>query len=99
MNSWAMGFFWAGVVAVGMINKAIGLCMKSDRFSMPAESAPWRLVKRTIGLPATFGVRHAQSYGIWATVPPRIESITIALFVLLNIVLSVIGYTFFPGNM
>ncbi|KAK7223108.1 hypothetical protein V2G26_011111 [Clonostachys chloroleuca] len=96
---WAMGFFWAGVVAVGMINKAIGLCMKSDRFSMPAESAPWRLVKRTIGLPATFGVRHAQSYGIWATVPPRIESITIALFVLLNIVLSVIGYTFFPGNM
>ena len=54
--------------------------------------------KRYIALPATFGYRTSQPFG-WYTVPPRIQSLTIFAFVLLNVVFCAYGYRVFPGNM
>ncbi|ETS81728.1 hypothetical protein PFICI_06730 [Pestalotiopsis fici W106-1] len=49
-------------------------------------------------LPATFGYRKAQPFG-WYTVPPRIQSLTILLFIIMNFVFTVHGYHVFPENL
>jgi hypothetical protein len=56
-------------------------------------------VKRTISTPASFGRRCAQDYGGWATVPPRLQSLTILLFIILNVGCSIHGYRIFEGHM
>ncbi|RYP91316.1 hypothetical protein DL770_002550 [Monosporascus sp. CRB-9-2] len=55
-------------------------------------------LKRHVTLPATFGYRSAEPFG-WYTVPPRIQSITILAFTIMNIVFCVHGYRVFPGNL
>ena len=60
-------------------------------------SLPYVFLKRYIFIPATFGYRCSQSVQ-WCTIPPRIQSITIASFVLLNIVLCSISYEVFEDN-
>ncbi|RYP05445.1 hypothetical protein DL764_003794 [Monosporascus ibericus] len=55
-------------------------------------------LKRHVTLPATFGYRNAEPFG-WYTVPPRIQSITILAFAIMNIVFCVHGYRVFPGNL
>ena len=62
------------------------------------KSFPSTWWKRYIALPATFGYRSSQPFG-WYTVPPRIQSLTILAFVLLNIVFCAYGYRVFPGNL
>lgn len=54
--------------------------------------------KRYVALPATFGYRSSQPFG-WYTVPPRIQSLTIFAFVVVNIVFCAQGYRVFPGNL
>jgi predicted ferric reductase len=54
-------------------------------------------LRRHIIIPATFGYRCSQNIR-WCTIPPRIQSITIASFVLLNIVLCSISYDVFSDN-
>ncbi|KAF2714712.1 hypothetical protein K504DRAFT_456908 [Pleomassaria siparia CBS 279.74] len=61
-------------------------------------SLPYALLKRYIVIPAvTFGYRCSQNIR-WCTIPPRIQSLTIASFVLLNIVLCCISYSVFENN-
>ncbi|RYO96839.1 hypothetical protein DL765_011412 [Monosporascus sp. GIB2] len=55
-------------------------------------------IRRHVTLPATFGYRNAQPFG-WYTVPPRIQTITILAFTIMNIVFCVHGYRVFPGNL
>ncbi|KAF7534078.1 hypothetical protein G7054_g6526 [Neopestalotiopsis clavispora] len=55
-------------------------------------------LKAHVFLPATFGYRKAQPFD-WYTVPPRIQSLTILLFILINIVFTVHGYHVFPENL
>lgn len=55
-------------------------------------------LKRYVTLPATFGYRSSQPFG-WYTVPPRIQSLTILAFVVMNIVFCTQGYRVFPGNL
>ncbi|RYP72046.1 hypothetical protein DL769_004533 [Monosporascus sp. CRB-8-3] len=55
-------------------------------------------LKRHVTLPATFGYRNAQPFG-WYTVPPRIQSVTILAFTIMNLVFCVHGYRVFPGNL
>ncbi|KAI1078820.1 ferric reductase like transmembrane component [Whalleya microplaca] len=57
-----------------------------------------RWIRRYVTVPATFGYRTAQPFG-WYTVPPRIQSLTIFAFVVMNIVFCVHGYHVFPGNL
>ncbi|KAJ9149326.1 Ferric reductase like transmembrane component [Pleurostoma richardsiae] len=59
---------------------------------------PHMWLKRYITVPATFGYRCAQNVG-WCTIPPRIQSLTILAFILLNVFFCVHGYRVFRGNM
>ncbi|RDL40881.1 uncharacterized protein BP5553_00860 [Venustampulla echinocandica] len=61
-------------------------------------SVPYTLMKRYITVPATFGVTHAQAIR-WCTIPTRVQSLTIAVFVVVNIVLCSIDYYVFQYNM
>ena len=95
-----MGLFWAAVVAVGAVNRVMRHIEARRRTSpLSSESSSWRWMKRCIGTPASLGRRCAQDYGGWCTVPPLIQSLTIGMFVLLNVVCSVHGYIIFPGHM
>lgn len=58
----------------------------------------YTLLKRYVTVPATFGVTHAQAIR-WCTIPTRIQSLTIAAFVIVNIVLCSIDYYVFQYNM
>jgi hypothetical protein len=59
---------------------------------------PYTWLKRFVTIPATFGYRCSQNLG-WCTIPPRIHSLTIAAFVIVNVVLCSINYHTFPGNL
>ncbi|GJN79677.1 hypothetical protein PLIIFM63780_003195 [Purpureocillium lilacinum] len=92
----AMNIFWIAVVAVGVSYRlfliASGLCGRQASWPTrgPAVSTK-KWVQRNITIPAAFGYRCAQDVW-WGTIPPRVESITILLFFLLNVVLSIWGY-------
>lgn len=55
-------------------------------------------LKAYLIIPAAFGYKKAQPFD-WYTVPPRIETLTILLFVIMNIVFTVYGYYVFPENL
>jgi predicted ferric reductase len=59
---------------------------------------PTAWIRRHLTVPATFGNRCSQPYG-WCTVPPRIQSLTILLFVALNFVLCTCSYELTTGNL
>lgn len=55
-------------------------------------------LQRYLSTPATFGRRCSQDFG-WYTVPPRVQSVTLLIFVILNIVSCIHGYHVFTDNM
>jgi hypothetical protein len=59
----------------------------------------YMMLKRYITVPATFGYTRSQNLGWWGTIPTRSQSLTIAAFVLLNIVLCSISYHVFEDNL
>ncbi|RYC82960.1 hypothetical protein BFJ63_vAg14155 [Fusarium oxysporum f. sp. narcissi] len=87
---WAMGIFWGLVIGVGIMNRALG-----QFFSIQGRNRSW--VSRNILLPATLGRRCVQDYGGWGTLPPRMQTLTLILFVLVNIACSIHGYEIFEG--
>ncbi|CAG9992949.1 unnamed protein product [Clonostachys byssicola] len=92
-----MGIFWAVVVAVGVVNRALlkwEACRPRASWTQQRRHV-W--FKRNILAPATFGRRCVQDFGGWGTLPPRVQTLTLTLFVLINIVCSVHGYRFFEG--
>ncbi|KAF2864728.1 ferric reductase like transmembrane component-domain-containing protein [Massariosphaeria phaeospora] len=112
---WALYYFWAAVVGIGVGTRLIALIQGFKRQewqpspegeSMLNErvqrnripSLLYVLSKRHIITPATFGYRCSQNMG-WCTVPPRIQSLTITTFVLLNVVLCSIDYRVTEGNL
>ncbi|KAG9253709.1 ferric reductase like transmembrane component-domain-containing protein [Emericellopsis atlantica] len=94
---WAMGYFWLVVVAIAMVSRAIDVC-EARRGAFPRQGSMRRWLKRNVQTPSTLGRRCAQDYGGWATVPPRIQSLTIGAFVVLNVWCSVHGYKIVPHN-
>ncbi|KAF4446879.1 hypothetical protein F53441_9510 [Fusarium austroafricanum] len=100
----AMIIFWVVVVAIGVLNHAIlkfaNLQLVRNHTSKSGGRL-WNLYTWTINritVPATFGDRCAQKVG-WGTVPPQIQSWTLFVFLLLNVVLSIIGIRIVPINM
>lgn len=115
-----MYYFWAVVVAVGMLFRLSALVTgirkqggwqaipdseddeSSEDFSRKVKpgilSLPGTYLKRYITIPATFGYRCSQSIG-WCTLPPRIQSLTVLAFVIINFVLCSVNYFAFPGNL
>ncbi|KAF5676147.1 ferric reductase Fre2p [Fusarium heterosporum] len=100
----AMIIFWVIVIAIGVVNHAIYQIVNLQivRNHSPKYGGQlWNLYSWTIGrinVPATFGNRCAQKVG-WGTVPPRLQSLTLFAFLLLNIALSIHGYRIVPVNM
>lgn len=98
-----MVVFWAVVVAIGILNH-VGQHIAALRMVRSKPSGPGSKLSnfytRTLGsitTPATFGDRCAQKIG-WGTVPPRIQSLTLVAFLLVNIALSIHGYRITPEN-
>lgn len=50
-----------------------------------------RWAKKSLLLPATFG-QHCSQNIWWCTIPPRIQSLTLVAFLLLNVGCSIQGY-------
>ncbi|VUC23401.1 unnamed protein product [Clonostachys rosea] len=94
---WAMGVFWVMVVAVGLVNRALVRweMYRAPFFKAKQQSGAW--FKRNITAPATFGRRCVQDFGGWGTLPPRVQTLTLMLFVLINIACAVHGYRIFEG--
>ncbi len=70
----------------------------NDEFKKPSiRTLPYALLKRLIIIPATFGYRCSQNIR-WCTIPPRIQSLTITSFVLLNIIFCTCSYPVIEGN-
>ncbi|EPE06998.1 ferric-chelate reductase [Ophiostoma piceae UAMH 11346] len=61
-------------------------------------SRPGVWLQRYVVLPATFGYKCAQDFG-WYTVPPRVQTLTLAAFTAINIYACFTGYRVFTGNM
>jgi hypothetical protein len=92
-----MGVYWAAIVAIGIFARSW------SRFSMRRRSnatesrlAAW--YKANVSVPMAFGSSCPRDAG-WATVPPRDQALAAVLFLALNILLSVIGYRIFEGNL
>ena len=94
---WAMGYFWLAVVAIAMVNRIVDV-HEARRRRLPRQGTLRRWLKRNVQVPATLGRRCAEDYGGWATVPPRIQSLTIGAFILLNVWCSIHGYRIVPHN-
>ncbi|KAL7941304.1 ferric reductase like transmembrane component domain-containing protein [Trichoderma barbatum] len=95
--------FWAAVVFVGVAYKAhLAIsqlyCSRHsfDSVGVYTETGSW--FKRNVAIPATFGYRCAQN-AWWATIPPRIQTLTITVFLLMNIVFNVHGYRIIDENL
>ena len=51
-----------------------------------------------ITLPATFGYRHIQPWAAFCTIPTRLQSILLFVYVALNFIFCCIDYHTFEGN-
>jgi hypothetical protein len=61
-------------------------------------SRPHSWLKRYITIPAAFGDRCSRPLG-WCTIPPRAQTVTIAAFIALNMVLCCANYRLTEGNL
>lgn len=114
-GSWYMYYFWIAIVTFGTSTRLTSLFAryitheKSEsaaasftrsgsvkRRSMVGRPKAW--IKRHITIPAAFGDRCSQPYG-WCTIPPRLQSLTICAFVMLNFWLSICSYQLTDGNL
>ncbi|PTB63301.1 hypothetical protein BBK36DRAFT_1171544 [Trichoderma citrinoviride] len=94
--------FWAAVVFVGLGNKAYlavsdFYCSRQsfDVTGVWTDTGSW--FKRNVAIPATFGYRCAQNVW-WATIPSRIQTLTITVFLWMNVVFCVHGYRIIDDN-
>ncbi|RMZ76995.1 hypothetical protein DV738_g4604, partial [Chaetothyriales sp. CBS 135597] len=94
---WAMVIFWVVVVVIGLTHKLLAYWEISSKRSVNAQGRSSLWFKRNVVTPATFGQRCVQDFGGWGTVPPRVQTLTLVLFLLLNIACSVHGYRAFDG--
>ncbi|KAF2819445.1 ferric-chelate reductase [Ophiobolus disseminans] len=112
---WYMYYFWMAVIIVGISTRLVTLITNTEhgkRYHPISDSEstvratrsrsiigfPKAWMKRFVTIPATFGDRCSQPYG-WCTIPPRIQSLTILLFVVLNVLLCTCSYQLTDGNL
>jgi predicted ferric reductase len=110
-----MYYFWIIVVAIGVTTRLSSLFhelgsrkrtyrplaeVENNTFvnsrSVLHVSQGW--VRRFLTVPATFGDRCSRPYG-WCTIPPRIQSLTVFLFVAFNVILCSCSYRLTDGNL
>jgi hypothetical protein len=110
-----MYYFWVVVVAIGVATRllsfACDVCYRNRKYHplplVDSEesievrgflSRPQAWMRRYLTVPATFGDLCSRPYG-WCTIPPRIQSLTIFLFVVINVVLCSCSYRLTDGNL
>lgn len=99
-HSYALYGFWGLVVLIGLINRFLQLlnARQHGPDRQRFESSNMRLwIRRRLLLPATFGQRCQDPVGC-GTIPPRLESILLVLYLIMNIVFMFPGYDLFAGN-
>lgn len=92
--------FWGLVVVVGLINRCVQLlnARQHGPDRQRSDSSSIRLwIRRRLLLPATFGQHCQDSVGM-GTIPPRLESMLLVLYLIMNIVFIFPGYDLFAGN-
>lgn len=100
-TSWAMYGFWGLVTLIGVGNRCSEwLTMRRHTAgSYRAESKGLRLwIRRQLLLPATFGNRCQDPVGL-GSIPPRVESILLLLYLIMNFIFMFPGYDLFLGNL
>lgn len=65
--------------------------------SLPLMSRLWLWIRSRLILPATFG-KHCQAPIAGATIPPRLETLVLVVYVILNFVFCFPGYDLFADN-
>ncbi|EMD63374.1 hypothetical protein COCSADRAFT_143289 [Bipolaris sorokiniana ND90Pr] len=112
---WYMYYFWIIVVLIGVANRLLLFVYKRRSTETPYLRLPriqenpnrnmrtasafilsW--LRRNLIIPAAFGNRCARPYGL-CTIPPRIQSLTIFLFVIFNIAACSCSYRLTEGNL
>ncbi|KAL6251331.1 hypothetical protein RBB50_001539 [Rhinocladiella similis] len=102
---YAMFGFFGIVILIGAVARLINLVqIRLSGQSLEGTTTPskisglQRLAKRYITTPALVLNRAAEPVG-WCTVPPRLQSVTIAAFVIVNVVLCCVEYRVFKYNL
>ncbi|KAH7346941.1 ferric-chelate reductase-like protein [Pyrenochaeta sp. MPI-SDFR-AT-0127] len=112
---WYMYYFWILVVTAGISARLLSLIqnlrLQNRRYQgIPGDDAeystkrhgifglPKAWIKRFLLIPATFGDRCSRPLG-WCTIPPRMQSLTIFFFLVLNLVLCSCSYHLTDGNL
>lgn len=110
---WYMYYFWIIVISFGIgarIVASITNLRSRDYHAVATEeyaaaknqqgslSIPNSWLKRYLTVPAAFGDRCSRPLG-WCTIPPRAQTFTIAIFIILNIVLCCADYRLTDGNL
>jgi len=109
-----MYIFWAIVIAVGLTSRLISHLTNAstsrEGSNLAVESAATlyntsglrqrvqHLYRRYIALPHVFDTLDSKS-STWYTIPPRIQTLTIFFFVVINFVLCSVNYHAFRGNL
>lgn len=93
--------FWGLAIVIGLINRvATSIAAKrpiAGRYRAESNSISlW--FRRRLLLPATFG-QHCQDPVGWCTIPPRLESLLLVLYFIMNIIFMFPGYDLFAGNL
>ena len=98
-----MVVFWVVTVAIGLGSHLVTTISNLEvvqHQSLKPIRKLWNSYTRLssrVTVPATFGYRCAQKIG-WGTVPPRVQSLTILAFLLINIAFSIHGYRITEEN-
>ncbi|KAF1847286.1 ferric-chelate reductase-like protein [Cucurbitaria berberidis CBS 394.84] len=111
---WYMYYFWIVVIAIGIGTRLLSLIRnlnvqnqkyrsiphtESEPLTRPRSilSRPQAWLKQYLIVPAAFGDRCSRPLG-WCTIPPRMQSLTIFLFISFNILLCSCSYRLTDGN-
>ncbi|EME83870.1 uncharacterized protein MYCFIDRAFT_115437, partial [Pseudocercospora fijiensis CIRAD86] len=93
--SFAMLAFWGLVIALGIGHRTITV-MKKPRGA--PQSRWWLWIRKSLILPPTFRKHQSEAVARSFTIPPRLESVILALYVVMNFIMCFPGYNLFIGN-
>lgn len=93
--------FWGLVALIGVANRCVeSLTMRRHTAGTYRDNSNglrlW--IRKRLLLPATFG-KHCQDPIGWCTIPPRLESILLTLYLVINFIFMFPGYDLFEGNL
>ena len=102
-TNWSMSFdftfaligFWAFAVAVGILTRIVASRKKK---SEETTRSLWIWIRRRIILPATLGRKQAEGNAYTGTIPPRLETLLLAIYAIINVYQCFPGYHVFVGN-